>query len=158
MEYAFALITPNGHASGVTNNMVKDLIKEGFDSNLLSLICVYDLNNDDIKKIFERTKNIDFVNQLKKSMDNKFIVPLFFKGNDAVNKVKTISSKYNSGKVERYLDNVYVSNNSTEAIEDLCYHYDIENFENIEDLLFENVTGPVESYPFKDLAQISKRK
>ena len=33
------------------NELVKDLIKEGFDSGLLSLICVYDLTNNDVKKI-----------------------------------------------------------------------------------------------------------
>jgi len=158
MEYAFALITPNGHANGVTNEIVKDLIKEGFESDLLSLICVYDLTNNDVKKIFERTQNVEFCNQLKKSMDNKFIVPLFIKGDNAVNKVKKITSKYNNGEVERYMDNIYVSNDSNEAIQDLCYHFDVENFEDIENILFEDTNGPVESYPFKDLVQVSKRK
>ena len=160
MEYAFALITPNGYASAVTNNIVKDIIKEGFESGLLSLICVYDLSNDDIKKIYERTHNIEFSNQLKKSMDNKFIVPLFFRGENAISKVKKIVSKYNNGKTneQRYFDNIYVSNDSIEAVVDLCYHYDVEDFENIEDLLFKNIDSPLETFPFKELSRVTKEK
>lgn len=147
MEYAFALII--GYTDDIIIRVVKDLIQNGFENDLKSLICIYDLNNNDIEKIYNHTKNDKLCLDLKKSVDKKFIMPIFTKGVDACSKIKSITSKYENS--DSY---IYVSK---QAISDLCYYYDVSNFKEIENLLFKD-EDPITTFPFKDLSNCKIKK
>lgn len=164
MEYAYVLVTPKGCEKGINIKILKDLINDGKELGLTGLICVYDLTYSDIEKLYNYTKNDDLYNYLKRNTANKLIMPLFIKGVNAINKIKQIVYKYNEfsnpelNKSERYLDNAYVSNDNNEAISDFCEYVNVDDFTEIEDLLFPELNCEINNFNFKALSQDTKNK
>lgn len=164
MEYAYMLVTPKGCESNIHIEILKDLIKDGKDLGLTTLTCVYDLTDKDINLLYQITKNDELYAYLNKKSSSKLIMPLFIKGIDAVKKAKQIAYKYNVIKNDNldknigYLDNVYVSKNTSEAILDLCKYVGIEDFSKIENMLFPVLNCEIDSFNFKALINETKEK
>lgn len=157
MEYAYVLVTPKGCEDNVHIKILKELIKDGNDLGLTTLTCVYDLTEKDIQMLYDNTKNHDLYNHYNKNSACKLIMPLFIKGYDAINKMKRIVYKYNDfskpelDKSVRYLDKVYVSNDINEAILDFCQYTNIENFDEVEPVIFPTLNCEIDSFNFKGL-------
>lgn len=162
MEYAYVLVTTKGCEKGIHVDLIKDLIKDSESLGLTSLISVYDLTSKDIEKLYNCTKDVELYESLRKKSTGKMIMPLFVKGFNAVSKMKQIIYKYNEfsnpdmDKSRRYLDNVYISNDTNEAILDFCEYTDVENFIKIESLLFPELNCEINKFNFKALEQSEK--
>lgn len=166
MEYAYALVMPSGCEKGIGIEVLKFLIKEGFESGLTTLVCVYDLNDKDIDKLYQKTDNILFCDNLKKRCSDKSIMPIFVKGVNAVSKLRQVADMYNNvdsnaniDKNVRYLDNIYVSKDTKEAIDDFCDYTGIADFTKIESEIFlKEDMGQIIGFNFKVLEEKSVSK
>ena len=162
MEYGYALITPKGNKDDIGLDFIKELMKEGIDHQLSSLIYIYDVDDDDIQLFLNNTQDVLLCEQMKK---NGIIIPIFVYGNNTCKVLKDIAIQYNNyqthfhcSKKNRYMDRVYVSYDENEAIEDFCEYMQVDDFDRIKDKLFAQNTNGLYSYDFRALKDYCKSK
>ncbi len=162
MEYGYALITPKG--SNMYMDIIKQLVKEGYENNLTSLINVCNIDLSDVQFFLEKTGNKVLCEQMRRTMSTNSIIPILVRGNNACQRLKRIASKFNSynsnfrtSKANRYMDNIYVSYNANEALEDFCEYMHVDDFAKIEDRLFDKNAIGVYSCDFCALKEEVKR-
>ena len=159
MEYGYAVIMPKCCAEGISMEIIKELVHEGFkEQPLTSLICVCDISGEDVRLILDKTSNKQLCDSAKKDIKSA-VVPIFVKGVDACKRLNEIAKKYNDNLSEtnRYNDNMYVSYNQEEAIADFCEYIEVEDFSQIEDKLFNKDTNGVYPYDFGALKEYCKQ-
>ena len=167
MEYGYLYVTPNGNQKGILNKVMRDIITFECVTDFTILVSIKDFSKADEDKLVEITKNQEFYNKFKKKFNLNCVGIFFIKGTNAISKLKEIADKYNENsksqdKSIRYLDNVYVSNSSKEAIEDVCEYTNCEDFSILESVFdnieFENKNKQIYSFNFKALSEAKNKK
>lgn len=156
-EYGYAIITPYGFIKNVHNKIIQYLMKESFSSDLRTLISVYDINDEELARLVNISKK-NYNLEVKKQGSTSSVTVLLVKGTDATNKLKKIVKDVEDKlQDESNLLKVYVSNNSEQAVEDLCEYFDLEGFDKLEQYLFDNSNQSITSFNFKALNEIKTK-
>lgn len=161
-EYGYAIVTPYGYENGVHTKIVPQLIKAGYDSNLKTLISVYDFKEEEKEKLTSIISKRNIPLNLKKMTSVDTVTVILVRGVNANNILKDIVVKaqeeISKGNDDKTLLKVFVSNNEKEAIEDFCEYTSIDDFEKIESYLLESFSEKeIGSFNFKDLNSVKTK-